>query len=68
MDNLTRYKKLFVEARDIARNKPLSQEDRHEIRMLLDEMDSIYMKLGYRETEILKTWCASESAKSWENE
>lgn len=63
--NLDRYKMLFLESKEILKNKPLSQEDIAKLKVFYDEMNYIVDKLGYRERETLTTWCASEASKDW---
>lgn len=66
MTNEQRYKKLFLKSRQVGKKIPLSNEERLEMKVLLGEMEAIWLKLGYREREKIANWCASEVVRERE--
>lgn len=55
------YKKLFLECNELCKSKPLTYQIRPKVEKLLDELDSVWNRLGYRERELISNWCASQS-------
>lgn len=56
-----RYKQLFKESRELGKMKPLSDEARRQMKILLDELDAVWTKLSYRDKEEVSNWCAAQS-------
>jgi len=61
METIEIYKERFLQAQELCKEKPLSATHRPKVEKLLDELDAIWDRLGYREREMVKTWCASQA-------
>ena len=60
MESVELYKQLFSECQELCRVKPLTHIERPRVDKLLDELDSVWERLGYREREQVTNWCASQ--------
>lgn len=55
------YKELFDKTQKLCEEKPISAENRPKVQKLLDELDAVWARMGYREREMITTWCASQA-------